>query len=279
MDNTGIQAIAELAINASQANRLGTATPALILQGEDGKQRVESIEHLQPGRSRYRGSFTTRQLGDFAAYVVSETENASRIAGQVQGFIDTDTMTAKVFFNLGTVDSAGHGDHVALLKLKPTAAYAALLAIVNKPLDQRTLHDFVEDWRDNISPVYDGKPDDSRTANALAAIRDVTVETVRKVGLVERDMGATRSAMESVDAKSSLTLPSGFEFTATPYDGLKLRAFRLRLGVTTGGDKLALTLRIQQAEQITEDIAADFRDRLAEKLGTASSLTLGTFTP
>lgn len=279
MDRSAIESIGQLAIEAAGANHIHADTPAVILRDPDGGQKVQSLEHLQPGRSRYRGAFVTRQLPDFATYVVSETENTTRPTGSVQGFIDTEAMHAKVFFNLGNLEHAGHADHHATLKLKPTAAYAALLAIVNKPLDQRTLHDFVEDWRDNISPVYDGKPDDSRTANALAAIRDVTVETVRKVGLVERDMGATRSAMESVDAKSSLTLPSGFEFTATPYDGLKLRAFRLRLGVTTGGDKLALTLRIQQAEQITEDIAADFRDRLAEKLGTASSLTLGTFTP
>lgn len=277
MDSTAIQSLGQLAIEAAKANQLDTDIPALILQCGDGKQRVESIEHLQPGRSRYRGTFATHQLGDFAAYVRGADGDQPRTPAQ--GFIDTDTMTAKVFFNLGGADQPGHGDHTAKLTLKPTAAYAALRAIVNKPLDQRTLHDFVEDWRDNITPVYDGAADPTRTANALAAIRDITIETVRKVGQVERDMGATRSAMESVDARSSLTLPSGFEFVATPYDGLKLRAFRLRLGVTTGGDKLALTLRIQQDEQITEDIAADFRDRLAEKLGTASSLTLGTFAP
>ena len=76
-----------------------------------------------------------------------------------------------------------------------------------------------------------------------------------------------------------LRLPSGFEFRCVPYAGLPPRVFRLRLGVNTGGDKLTLVLRIQQAEQHTEAIAEDFRATLAAKLGTASTLTLGTFTP
>lgn len=279
MDSSTVNAIGQLAIEAAQANRIDADTPALILRTEEGSQQVVSIEHLQPGRSRFRGAFATRQLPDFAAYVIAETENAARERGSVQGFIDTDNMCAKVFFNLGNLEHAGHADHHATLKLKPTAAYAALQAATARSLDQRALHDFVEDWRDSIVPVFDGQADATRLANTLAAIRDITVETARKVNHVERDMGATRSAMESIDARSTLTLPSGFEFRTVPYDGLAERTFRLRLGVITGGDKVALTLRIQQAEQVTEDIAKDFRDRLATKLGTACPLTLGTFTP
>lgn len=279
MDHTSIQAIGTLAVAAEKANHLDTDTPALVLRNRDGGQTVVSIEHLQPGRSRFRGTFATHTLSDFAAYVRHETETAQRAAGMVQGFVDTDDMSATVFFNLGTADLAGHADHTAQLKLKPTAAFAALQAATARALDQRALHDFVEDWRDIITPLFDGQPDATRLANTLAAIRDITVETARKVNLVERDMGATRSAMESVDARSTLTLPSGFAFRAVPYEGLAERTFRLRLGVTTGNDKVGLILRIQQAEQITEDIAHDFRDRLAAQLGTACPLTLGTFTP
>lgn len=279
MDRSAIESIGQLAIEAAGANHIHADTPAVILRDPDGGQKVQSLEHLQPGRSRYRGAFVTRQLPDFATYVVSETENTTRPTGSVQGFIDTEAMHAKVFFNLGNLEHAGHADHHATLKLKPTAAYAALLAAAARPHDQRSLHDFVEDWREQIVPLFDGQPDASRLANTLAAIRDITVETARKVNLVERDMGATRSAMESVDARSTLTLPSGFDFHAVPYDGLAERTFRLRLGVTTGGDKVGLVLRIQQAEQITEDIAKDFRDRLAALLGTACPLTLGIFTP
>jgi len=279
MDHTAIGRIGQTAIEAAQANRLDTDTPAIILTDSEGAQKIVSIEHLQPGRSRYRGKFATQNLTAFAAYVVATVENNTPLK-PAQGFIDTDVMTATVFFNLGDHEHAGHGDNVATLKLKPTAAYAALLAAVRAALDQRDLHDFVEDWRDCIVPLYDGQPrENTSIAPALAAIRDITIDEARKVQHVERDMGTTRSAMESVDAKSSHTLPSGFLFKATPYEGLQERTFQLRLGVNTGRDKLSLTLRIQQAELIGEAIAKDYLARLGAELGTASTLTLGTFNP
>ena len=279
MDSTAVDRIAQLAVEAASANTLTTDTPAVIITARDGSQRVESIEHLQPGRSRLRGKFTSRALQDFADYVVMHYEAAADLAS-AQGFIDTDKMAATVYFNLGDREHPGHGDHLATLALKPTAAYAAMRAACSRPLGQRELHDFLEDWRDNTFPLYDGTTDDGKPFSAaLAAVRDITIETARSVNSVERDMGATRSAMESVDAKSKLVLPSGFLFKAVPYEGLQERTFTLRLGVNTGGDKLTLVLRIQQLEAITEAIAKDFRDRLAAKLGAASSLTLGTFAP
>lgn len=279
MDQTAIQAIANLAVDASQSNRLDTDTPAIILTNREGQQTIASIEHLQPGRSRYRGKFATQNLIAFAEYVVATVENnAPRIPAA--SFIDPDNVTAATYFNLGDHENPGHGDNIAHLKLKPTAAYRALTDTTNqRALDQRTLHDFIEDWRDNITVLYDGQPKDNSIAAALAAVRDITIAQAREARHVERDFGATQSTMESVDAKSALTLPSGFDFKAVPYDGLQERTFRLRLGVNTGGDKLTLTLRIQQAEQFSEDIARDFLARLQAKLGTASTLTLGTFTP
>jgi uncharacterized protein YfdQ (DUF2303 family) len=278
MDSSAVKSIGQLAIEAANANRIEAATPAIILTDSNGRQTVCSIEHLQEGRSRYRGKFATQNLTAFADYVVATVDNnAPRTPAA--GFIDPDHASAVAYFNLGDHEHPGHGDNTAALTLKPTAAYAALLATTQRALDQRTLHDFLEDWRDNITVLVDGQPRDNGIANALAAVRDITVEQARKVQHVERDFGATRSAMESVDARSTLTLPSSFEFKAVPYEGLQERTFRLRLGVNTGGDKLSLTLRIQQAEQLSEDIARDFLARLAAKLGTASTLTLGSFTP
>ncbi|MGC1547442.1 MAG: DUF2303 family protein [Rhodanobacter sp.] len=278
MDQSAIQTIGQLAIEAEKANRLETDTPAVILRHSNGSQQIVSIEHLHPGRSRFRGKFATNQLHALADYVASRHENETT-ARTAQGFIDTDDMSATVFFNLGDYEHPDHADHLAVLKLEPTAAYSALLVACTRTHDQRSLHDFVEDWRENITPLYEGQPSDRPLSATLAAIRDITVEKARITNHVERDMGATRSAMESVDAKSQLTLPSGFQFRCVPFEGLQERVFTIRLGVNTGSDKLSLALRIQQAEATTESIAKDFHDRLAAKLGTACTLILGTFTP
>lgn len=279
MDHTAIQAIGQTAIEAAQANRLATDTPAVILTSRDGTQRIECIEHLQPGRSRYRGKYASNTLADFASYVVRTHENGLT-QGQAQGFIDPDNMACVAYFNLGDNEHPGHADHTASLKLKPSAAYAALRGALAKPHDQRSLHDFIEEWRDFIVPMTAGVPDTTRTIpSVLAAVRSITIDKARSDTHDDRDFGATRSTMESVDAKSQHTLPTGLVFRCVPHEGLPSREFRLRLGVSTGGDKLVLVLRLQQAEAVQEAIAADFCAALSDKLRTACSLVLGTFAP
>ncbi|MFK2904546.1 DUF2303 family protein [Dyella ginsengisoli] len=277
MDKSAVDTIAQLGVEAAGANHLADLSAVII----HGTQKIESLEHLQPRRNRYRGAFNTRNLVAFLDHI-EHTRDAvldKTPAGQLQGFVDTDTMTARVFFNLGTATEPGHGDHHATLNLKPTAAYAAVLAATSRPHDQRTLHDFLEDFREHIEPVYGETADGTRMANALAAIRDITVEKARTVQNEVRDMGNSASAMERVDASSRLTLPNGFQFTCVPYEGLGLRKLSLRLGVNTGGDRLALVLRLQQAEKVTEAIANEVVALLGDKLGTTVALAVGTFKP
>lgn len=275
MDSSTIDRIGQLAIEANGSNCLEHVN-AIVLHDD---QKVHSLEKFSPGRTRYRGAFATTSLPAFVQHVEHTRETLLGDAPQLQGFVDTEAMTATVYFNLGDATKPGHGDHRATLNLKPTAAYAALRIAAGRAHDQRSLHDFLEDWRENIVPIYGTTPDESKMASALAAIRDITIETARTVQSEVRDMGGTASAMERVDAASRLTLPSGFDFRCTPYEGLTARTFRLRLGVNTGNDKISLVLRIQQAEQAAEAIANEVQALLADKLGTTSSLTLGTFTP
>lgn len=62
-----------------------------------------------------------------------------------------------------------------------------------------------------------------------------------------------------------------------PYEGLGERTFTLKLSILTGGDKPALKLRWVGKEVQQEEIAQEFKAVLTEKVGTAASLTLGTF--
>ena len=279
MDQSAIHAISQLSVDAAKANLLETDTPAIVLSAANGTQTLASIEYLQPGRSRFRGAYETNGLLAFAEHVLAQA--AASGASQAQTFIDPNAVSAKTYFNLGDHEHPGHGDHTATLNLMPTAAYAALLAIAGRPLSQAWLHDFVEDWRDIIVPVYGATADSSRISSALAAIRNITIETARKVNLAEGDFSQSRSAMESIDARSDHELPSRFVLTTVPYEGLPSRAFHLRLSVMTGGagEKLSLVLRIQQAEQVSEDIANDFRQQLIDRIGDASVLFIGTFNP
>jgi len=272
MDRSAIEAVSELALRADSHRFPATAIPTVILQTAQG-ERIVSLEDFGLGRSRFRGNYATTSLSSFIGHVLATSPKSD-------GFIDPANMQAVVFFNLGTPNAPGHGDHRATLSLKKTAAYAALLDAAKRKHNQRSLAEWVEDWREFLTPVRDGKPSADTIAKVVAAIRDITVKTAREVTKVERDLGTTTSAMASIDAQSQHVLPEGFLFEAEPYAGLPKRVFNLRLGAVAVDDaNLALTLRIQQAESVDEQIAEDFEKVLREGLSEAVSLSIGSFTP
>lgn len=274
MDQSTIDSIAALAVQAEHAKVLGTHMPTLLVRNCDGTEEVVSIEGYAEHRSRFRGTYRTCVINELVGYITDWRENGGS-SEQPQAFIDPDKMTAVAIFNLGDVTTPGHADHRAELTLKKTAPFAALMG---RPAEfnQRQLADWLEDWRDHLVPV-NATGDQVNMAAAIAAVRDVSVEKARTDQHTVRDLGASRSAMESVDAKSAHTLPTAFEFACVPYEGITARTVVLRLGVNTGDDKLRFTLRLLQAEAVAEAIALDFRDVLTAKLGTTCRVRIGQF--
>lgn len=276
MDQSSINSIAELAVDAIGARRLDTHQDSILLRDGNGGEFVTSLEHLAEHRSRFRGTFRTSVIAELFSYITDWREHCGSTE-QPQAFIDPDKMTATAIFNLGDLATPGHADHRAELALKKSAAYAAL---TSRPqhFNQRQLAEWLEDWRDYLTPINDAG-ESSNLVSAIAAVRDVTVDKARSEQHTVRDLGATHSAMESIDAKSAHTLPAAFEFNCVPFEGLSSRVLVLRLGVITSDDKLHFTLRTLQAEAVTEAIAMDFRDVLSRQLGISCRVRIGQFTP
>ena len=265
MDSSAIQLIQDTAIQAAQSNRLNTNTPAVILGDE-----IKSIESLQEGRSRFRGKMSTESLQDFIKYTKDHPGGS--------GFVDAENVAAKVFFNLGDTEFPGHGDWTATLKLKPTAEYAAMLAVIGKRLSQRDMIDFAEDWAGNVTAIAaDGST--INMSKALAAIRKLTIKATAEATHTEKDFGARKSSIEDIEASADDGLPYAFGFTATPYTDLSIRSFTLRLSVLTGGDKPQLVLRAIALDSAKEAIAQEFKQKLQDGIGSDATLYLGSFTP
>jgi Uncharacterized conserved protein len=265
MDSSAIQLIQDTAIQAAASNRLNTHTPAIII-GSD----IKSTEHLGEGRSRFRGKLTTDSLDDFVTYTKDHPGG--------HGFVDAENIAAKVFFNLGETEAPGHGDWTAMLKLKPTAEYAAMLKVLGNRLSQRDMIDFAEDWSGNITAIAaDGAQ--INVSKALAAVRKLTIKATAEATHTEKDFGARKSSLEEIEASADDGLPYGFGFTATPYAGLAIRSFTLRLSILTGGDKPQLVLRAIALESAQEAIAQEFKRKLQDGIGSDARLYLGSFTP
>ncbi|KUG45184.1 hypothetical protein AL053_05105 [Pseudomonas savastanoi pv. fraxini] len=262
-----IQLITDTALIAD-GKELNTVTPTIVLP-EGAK--IVNLEQFGAGRSRFRGTFSTNSLADFAKYV------SDRAVADAKGFINQDEMTCSVLFNLGNEEVPGHADDRAVLKLKPTAAYQAVQAISGRAMSQKDMSDWIEDWHSTLSAVGD-ELQNIPLAKAIAAVRTITVKASSESHTVS-ETRASRSAMDAIEATSKETLPTSLIFSAVPFEGLQQREIILRISVITSGAQPVLKLRWVGEDVQREEIAQEFKSVLDAQVGEAAKLALGTFSP
>lgn len=267
IDKEAIEAL-QLSQAITSANDCISATAVTALP-ENFK--LHDLEKHQVFRRRAIGQMNTTSVQDFASYIEDHAEPGATV------FVNAESMKAVAVLNLGTPDEPGHADNTAVLAPKKTAAFTALLAMANgQPRSQQDVAEFLEDWPSMVSCYNDEGT--ITNAKAIAAVRKVSIEAMRKMESVEKQHAASRSAFESIQASSTEPLPTLVYFETVPYNGLNSRLFVMRLGVRTGSDKPALTLRIQNMEQHEEDMATELADLVGDTVKTTPVL-LGTYQP
>ncbi|EIX1535789.1 YfdQ family protein [Cronobacter sakazakii] len=255
LDATAIDKIGDLTLSRFMEEKLESVDcpAAVVPQGA----RIDSLESLCLERFRFRGKMVTASIEDFARYSTGYAAEGTRC------FINADDMRAVAVFNLGTLDKPGHADNTALLSLKKTAPFSALLCISGDRHTQKELAEWLEDWSECLIGFdADGQPIDAK--KSAAAIRKISIESIQKADFEDGDFSGKRSLMESVEARTQDIMPVAFKFTCVPFEGLAERRFKLRLSFI-GGDHPVLVLRIVQLEAQQEEMAAEFRDLLIEK--------------
>ncbi len=269
-DATAIEKLSEAeAISAAaSATEAGLHTGLVALPSDF---TVHDLEKHQEHRRRARGVMGTSVIADFATYVLQHKEEGATV------FIDPDAMTATAVLNLGTPDAPGHADNIAKLGLKRTAAYAALRNIATGAgHKQATMAEFFEDWPSELQ-FYN---DDGHIAapKAIAAIRKVTIESLRKLESTEQSLSASKSSFESVAATSNEPIPTTIYFNCVPYADLQARTFVMRLTIGTGGDKPTIGLRIVKQEEHDEDMARELAGLVVAAVPGTPAL-IGKYTP
>jgi len=257
-DKDAITALQEsAAIDAAMSAMSDTITKErkhLVALPSDYK--ISDLEQYLPNRRRARGVMSTNSLASFADYTKAHAEPGASV------FIDADSMSATSVLNLGNPDKPGHTDNRAKLQLKKTAAFTALLNVAaGQGHGQATVAEFMEDWPREVSCFNDAGL--IPNTKAIAAIRRLTIESMRKMENSEQNLSATRSAFESVQATSTDPIPTTMVFKCIPYSDLAERMFTLRLSILTGGDKPAISLRIIKLEEHVEHMAIELADMIA----------------
>lgn len=267
MEAQAIEKIVQLALSADGKRTLDTHRPAVVLDG-----CIQDIEHLGSGRSRFRGKFKTSLLSEFVGYVKM---HAAREESSV--FVDADSMSATALLNLGDVAEPGHADWRAVLDLKPTAGFDSVQEIDGHPKSQRDIAEWCEDWYSCLSAEAGGASIPITTA--IHAIRELTIEQLKRSKHEDRDFGASRTALEDIEAKARGEMPTHLVFTTEPYLGFGERKIRMRISVLTSHDKPSLMLRIVGKEALVEDLAREFKSLLLGMIEETASVSIGTFAP
>ncbi|MBK8583245.1 MAG: DUF2303 family protein [Flavobacteriales bacterium] len=282
MDSTAVNAIRDLAVEAAEANRIHSDIPAIVLG-----DKVISLEQFNAGRSRFRGVFRTPLMSAFIGYTNANAEDNEDLAPTV--FVDAEKESARAVINAYVVNKAdgslvpGHCDHNAILELRKSAPYAALVARCDgkQELTQRNAIEFVEDWAHLVTmPIVDGEGNET-TAPAgrlIAAIRSMTVKAVEESQTTVQNHGGRVSSMAQIEVSSAAAtaLPERFYFLCAPYQGFSERVFQIRVVARNNGDKPVLVLSIVSVDEVKESIAAEFEMLLRSGLDTPK-ITIGTF--
>ena len=268
LSKEAIQLVTDTALMAT-GKSLNTYSPTAILP--EGAKVVD-LEKYQIGRSRFRGVLATNSLVDFSAYV------KERAAEGARGFIDQDEMACTLIFNLGTDVAPGHADDRGVLRLKASAGYKAVQAVPGRPMSQKELSDWIEDWNASLGAADDAGQQMS-IVKAIAAVRTITIKASSESDHAVSETRTSRSAMDQIEATSKETLPSTLIFSVVPYEGLSQRHIVLRVSVITSGAQPMLKLRWVGEEVQREEIAQEFKSVLDAQIGEAATLTLGVFDP
>lgn len=269
-DKSAIEALSQAAainqacsaIQIAQAGRGATALP-------DDFQ-IHDLEKFMPTRRRARGAMETSSVTDFAAYVAQHTEAGTTV------FVSHRAMVANAVLNLGTVDAPGHSDNRAQIKPDMTAAYTAMRQIAQgQDLQQARVAEFLEDWPAHLK-CFNGDNEIS-LKHAIAAVRNITIEGLRKVEASEEQLSASKSSFESIKATSRDPLPTTIYFVCVPYQGFESRTFVMRLGIRTT-DKPAITLRIVNSELHDEEMAQELAAKVRSAIGDSCPVLIGDYT-
>lgn len=219
---------------------------------------LHDLEPYLPNRRRARGNMTTESLASFVQYTNQHAEPGASV------FINVNDMSATAVLNLGTPDAAGQTDNRAIYEPHKTAPFIGLKATANGlGRKQVEIAEFFEDWPGHLT-FFAGN-DEVSPPKAIAAIRKLTIESMKKLESSEQQLSASRSAFESVQATSETPIPTTVYFKCQPYNVLSERVFILRLAIHTGNDKPAISLRIQTFERHQEEMGKE----LAEVIGAS----------
>lgn len=222
--------------------------------------KIQDLETWRSGRRRMTGAMETGCMDSLQSYVESFPGEGAR------AFINAELMTAVCIINFGTAAAAGHADHAAVLKMRQTAEYSALLRLAKERKGQRAMAEFFEDYAAFVT-FTDGEGDEIPAAKAVKAIRTLKIKSKQDVGSSVGNYSREKSLLESTEVDTTEGMPHFAMFSCVPYTGLDERTFQLRIGIGEApGGEPAFVASIIRHDLAVQAMAEELADKLRAKL-------------
>lgn len=260
MQKDTLQLIIDNALSAVDAanGSVDSLENGLIMVPESFKQ--VDLEKYLPNRRRFRGLFITADIEDFNAYALNKNADAIFINNE------SERMSAVAYFDLGDASYPGHAEHSAALSCDPLPAYKAALKINGDRLKQTQLAEFIEDWMPHLTVLCNDEV--QNPLQAIQAVRNIKITASAAASHSEHHFGAARSAMEEVEAKSTVhQLPTHIKFNLIPHTGFDPIDVMFRVSVITDAENPRLVLRWMQQDLQQEGIGDNLKQLITEAIG------------
>ena len=249
----------------------------------DSNTGIYDLEGFADNRRQFRGVYSTASIDSFAKYLEwqndLEWQNVGAGAmGSMPCFIDGEAGSAAAFLDIGNVLKPGHCLNRAVLKLEPTAAYAAIVKASGQQTDQRGMANFLEDWRRYFAVEEHGPPGTAEVLKVLRSVRSIDISTKVTAGQAVTNHSESRSGFVALDANANKGLPDHLWFICKPFAEFGERRIEVDLS-TIFTEPPKLTLRIRAKEALFEDIAVEFQDLISDALPSVFTPVSGAFKP
>lgn len=233
-----------------------------------------SLEPYQATRNRFRGTFRTSLVADFAKYLGARLIAAPLTDPHI--FVDAAQARAVAFFNMA---DRGHCDDRAELSLPWTEAYKAYASLEARKFTQRQLVEWLEDWSHCLQASRDDVP--MSISAAIASVRRIEVKSDRNSTSQVGEFGGRQSSLEAVEAAAQGGMtPTAFAMRFRPCEELAEVTVQLRLSIGVDAEgKPSLMLRSIGHSATVERIAENFEAVVRDNLIGAAKVFRGTFTP
>lgn len=232
---------------------------------------IEDLEEFANGRNRARGVLRTPSLEDFKTFVLNDQSETAPV------FVDHKNVSATAVLNYSQDEyDQGHCDYQAILKLEPTVVWSKLNSLKDRKLSQRDFAVFIEDWV-SVLEITDADGNVISGAQALAAIRNMKIDSSVTVDNSVGNLSESRSRFEQVEARSKEEFtPAYFKIHDSAYLGLDERLIVLRLIINTNDEKPVFSIQIVKEELLCNEIVQEFKEKVIDLL-PENPVRIGTF--